>query len=111
MQIEKQKLSKDLIVACEIYKAELKKESIWFTYIVEKLKNKVSKIEISMALDTLSDWGIIEYEYGPTGKGRAGCLFKITSHHKQKVKELYEEFYINGDDNIGGKNADCKNKR
>ena len=49
-------LSNDLKVACEIYRiTEVAGERAWFTKLVESFKDRVSKIEVSNALDTLTD--------------------------------------------------------
>lgn len=89
----KNPLSNEFKVACEIYKAEVQGEPIWFTKLVERLEHKVSKNTISDALDTLFDWGIIKGEYGPTDTGRAGRLFQISNEHKSRIKDLYEHYW------------------
>jgi len=89
----KNPLSNEFKVACEIYKAEVNGESIWFTRLVERLDGRVSKNTIANAIDTLFDWGIIKAEYGPTDKGRAGRLFEISNEHKNRIKDLYEHYW------------------
>lgn len=91
----KNPLSSEFKVACEIYKAEAKGERIWYTRLVERLQGKISKNTISNAIDTLFDWGIIKAEYGPTEKGRAGRLFEISNEHKERIKDLYEQYWRN----------------
>lgn len=89
-------LSNDLKVACEIYHlTEVKKERVWFTKLVDVLKDKMSKNEVSHALDTLwLDWGIVESEYGETENGRCGRLFYIDDErHGDRIKKVYEEHY------------------
>ena len=86
-------LSTDFKVACAIYEAQINDQPIWFTKLVERLNGIVSKNTISDALDALFDWGIIKAEYGPTDSGRAGRLFKISNEHKDRIKDLYENFW------------------
>ncbi len=87
---EKTRLSKDLVVACEIYKAEIQEEPIWFSRLVERLSGRMSKNEVSDALDKLFDWGFIQGEYGATENGKTGRLFKTALSNKQGIKALYE---------------------
>lgn len=89
----KNPLSKEFKVACEILKAELHGEKIWYTRLVERLEGKVSKNSISEAIDTLFDWGIIKAEYGPTDKGQAARLFEISNEHKARIRDLYEHYW------------------
>ena len=86
---EKTRLSKDLVVACEIYKAEIQEEPIWFSRLVERLSGIMSKKDVSDALDKLFDWGFIQGEYGATENGKAGRIFKIALSSKQGIKALY----------------------
>jgi predicted transcriptional regulator len=89
----KNPLSSEFKVACEIYKAELNGERVWFTKLAERLSGKLSKNTISNAIDTLFDWGIIRAEYGPTDTGRAGRLFEISNEHKHRIKDLYDHYW------------------
>ena len=68
--IMKCSLSKELIVACEIYHFNFHLERIWFTKLCDFLKTRMSTNDISESLDTLSDWMIVEGNYGETEKGR-----------------------------------------
>jgi len=94
------RLSTDLIVACEIYRMTVVNgERVWFTKLVETLKDKMSKNVVSHAMDTLCDWMLIYGEYGETENGRAGRLFLIDDDHKHRIKDLYDKaqegFYEN----------------
>ena len=88
-------LSNEFKVACEIYKADVQKEHIWFTRLVERLEPNVSKNTISDSLDTLSDWGIIKGEYSRIDTDQFGVLFQIHNEHKDRIKEIYELYYEN----------------
>ena len=58
--------------------------------LVESLKDKMGKFAVSNALDTLTDWGIIDGEYGETENGRAGYLYRIDmERHGDHIKALY----------------------
>ena len=90
----KNPLSNEFKVACEIFKAGLNGEPIYFSKLVEKLSGKLSKNTISNAIDTLFDWGIIKAEYGPiSASGRAGRLFEISNEHKNRIQDLYENYW------------------
>ena len=65
-------LSNEFKIACEIYKAELNQEPIWFTKLTEILYGKIGKTIIS--LDALSDYGIVRYVYGATNTGCVGRI-------------------------------------
>lgn len=85
------KLDVPLTVAVKIYEVtEVKKEPIWFTKLCEKLPN-IKEHAILMAINTLSDWGIIKGQYGETKKGHAGRLYFVSSENMKMIRELYEE--------------------
>jgi len=85
-------LSDDLKVACEIYRAELNKKPVWFSWLTGKLKKQMSMEKVSNALDTLADWGIIQGAYGPTEKGCVGYIYEITSWNRSRIRDLL--FYV-----------------
>lgn len=90
----KNPLSSELKVAAEIFKLnEVNHEKVWLGKLAERLEGKVSKNTVSMALDTLFDWGIVKAEYGPTESGRAGRLLKISNETKPLIKDLYEKYW------------------
>jgi len=91
--VAKNPLSSELKVAVEIFHCEINSETVWLGKLVERLRGEVSKNTISEALDTLFDWGIVKAEYGPTEKGRAGRLYKISNEEKKLVKTLYEKYW------------------
>jgi len=87
-------LSKELIVACEIYHFNFHLERIWFTKLCDSLKTHMSTNDISESLDTLSDWMIVEGNYGETEKGRAGYLYRVCENETNRIKYLYETYWM-----------------
>lgn len=85
-------LSDDLIVACEIYRAELNEEPIWFSKIAEILKGKMTKAAVSKSLNILTDYGIICGAYGAAADDCYGYIYEINPIHKARVRNLL--FYI-----------------
>lgn len=83
-------LSNDLKVACEIYRANISDTPIWFSKLVEIFSGKIERREVSHALDTLSDWMLIEGHYGSLGNGRAGYLYEISEVSIPVIKRLYD---------------------
>ena len=53
----------------------------------------MGKFAVSNALDTLTDWGIIDGEYGETENGRAGYLYRIDMERHGTIKALFEELW------------------
>jgi len=86
-------LSNDFKIACEIYKAELNQEPIWFTKLTEILYGKIGKTIISDSLDALSDYGIVRYVYGATNTGCVAGLLYICDEHKNRIKIIYDAHY------------------
>ena len=87
-------LSNELKVAAEIYRCNfVSREKIWFTKLVDLLKDEMSKTTVMKALNTLFDWGIVKAEYGETEKGRAGRLLLIATEHKDTIKKIYEAYW------------------
>ena len=87
----KPQLSFELVVACEIYRANLANEPIWYSKLVEILKEKGDKKDVSNALDLLSDWGIIKGHYDKTEKGRAGYVYEITDGALHVIRGIHYE--------------------
>lgn len=86
-------LSSELKVACQIYQFNLQKEPVWFGKLVDSLKDVMPKNMVSAAVDTLTDWMIVEGHYGATEKGRAGYLFQVSDSHCHRIRALYEEHW------------------
>ena len=87
-------LSNDLKVACEIYKENLSRRPVWFSKLVETLDGVISRYEVSHAIDTLTDWGIIEGHYDSLGNGWSGYVYEISDSAQDTIKKLYETHYI-----------------
>lgn len=86
-------LSKEFMVASEIYKHNDKNEPIWFTRLVKSLSDYMTREEVAKALDMLSDWHIVEGHYGETEKGHAGWLYYIIENVKPTIEVLYETYW------------------
>lgn len=86
-------LSKEFIVASEIFHANKMNEKIWFSKLVDKLKPIMSKVTVSKSIDTLFDWNIVKGEYGETTPGHSGRLLKITNESKDRMTTVYEEYW------------------
>lgn len=86
-------LSKELIVACEIYHFNFHREHIWLSKLCESLKVHMDAKDVSASLDTLFDWIIIQGHCGETEKGRAGYLLEICEDEKEIIKMLYERYW------------------
>ena len=100
-----QPVSSELFVAMMIYHVtDIKKERVWFSKLVELVKDYMDKITVSHSINTLCDWMIIYGEYGETEKGRAGRLWFIETHDggDYTIKELYDKYWvqITGDTNV-----------
>jgi hypothetical protein len=63
----------------------------------------MNRLEVSNALDTLSDWMIITGEYGETTKGRAGYCFCIDTKDggDNRIEKLYEQHWKDARQNEG----------
>jgi len=89
----KKPLSKELKVACEIYKYQKKKRKIWFNKLAKNLKDEMTQKEVYDCVNTLFDWSIIKADYGPAEKGREGRLYYISSEAKPTIKDLYKHWW------------------
>lgn len=90
----KSKLSDDLKVACAIYHFNIKNEPVWLSKLEKYLEKCLDRFQVFNHFLTLEDWGIARYEYGKTGKGRAGALFYINDDHVDRIKECYDKYWI-----------------
>lgn len=86
-------LSNEFIVASEIRHANKNDEKIWFSKLVEILKQVMARGTVAKSLDTLFDWNIVKGEYGETTPGYAGRLLKITNESKDKIDDIYEAYW------------------
>jgi|WetSurMetagenome_2_1015567.scaffolds.fasta_scaffold27392_2 hypothetical protein len=89
-------VSSELFVAMMIYHTtDVIKERVWFSRLVDLLKEYMDKNRVSEALDTLTDWLIIDGEYGATGDGRAGYILYIDTHDggDDRIKQLHDKYW------------------
>lgn len=86
-------LSKEFMVATQIYESNLKEEKIYFTKLVELLEGYMTQGTVMKKLRTLFDWGIVKAEFGETDKARAGRLLYIAGEESVTIKELYEKYW------------------
>lgn len=87
-------LSKEMIVAAEIYHKQIQRRDTNFTELVETLKPVMKKKDVAQSLDMLMDWFIVRGEYGAIKKGN-GCayLYLLTDVHMSDIKEVYETYW------------------
>ncbi len=64
-----------------------------FDELVEELDGIMTKLQVSSALNTIRDWGLLEWEYGETKPGWAGRLYYLDS--KYATKYLFESKPLN----------------
>ena len=92
-------LSKELIVASEIYRlTEIEKEEVYFSKLAKILskEKKASSATINKSLDILFDLGMIYAEWGKLENGKWARLLKIAGESKDFIKRIYEEIYTSG---------------
>jgi hypothetical protein len=90
-------LSKELIVAAEIYRlTDVAHEEVYYSKLVENLKGKEkvsSSATISKALDVLFDLGMVFAEWKQLENGRWARVLKIAGDSKTFIKSIYENVY------------------
>lgn len=89
-------LSKELIVASEIYRlSTIEKEEVYYSKLVENLsKNKrVSPVTINKSLDILFDLGMIYADWEKLESGKWARVLKIAGESMDFIKGIYEEVY------------------
>ncbi len=91
--IVKNPLSKELKVACEIYKHQKNGSLVWTKKLVSSLKGKVAKKDVLTSIDALFDWSIIRAEYGKTEDGKEGRLLSISRESEAAIKEMYDHWW------------------
>jgi hypothetical protein len=87
------KLSTDLMVACEIYHHNINKQPIWLSKLVEIFDDRMSKFELFHSIDALMDWMLVYHKAGPTSDGRCGYVLYIDDDATPGIKELYEKYW------------------
>lgn len=90
-------LSKELIVAAEIYRlTDVDHEEVYYSKLVENLKGRdkvSSSATISKALDVLFDLGMVFPEWKRLENGRWARDLKIAGESKNFIKSIYEKVY------------------
>ena len=89
----KKPLSKELKVACEVYKYQKKKKLIWTDKLIKNLREEMTKKDVLECIDTLFDWSIIRADYGPTDKDKEGRLYFIDPGAVPTIKYLYKKWW------------------
>lgn len=90
---EKNVLSKEYIVALEIYKTtEKENKKAYFSKLVKNLEGKVSASKISDCLDSLLDIGILNADWKKEGSKWVRS-YEIAGEAKQSIKDLYKIIY------------------
>jgi len=88
-------LSKELIVAVEIYRlAIIEKQEVYFLKLVENLRGRSkasSPATISKALDVLFDLGMVDAEWKQLPNGRWARTLKISGESKEFVRAVYKK--------------------
>ena len=91
-------LSKELIVAAEIYKlTEVENKEVYYSRLVENLKGKEkvsSSATISKALDVLFDLGMVFAEWKQLKNGRWARVLRIAGESKSFIKSVYDKVYF-----------------
>lgn len=91
MTIQVSPLSKELKVACEIYWCNKHNMKCTFQRLITTFKRyNISKNQVSSALDTLFDWGILHASWDEELKSR---LHTISKETKPTIKEMYKKYW------------------
>ena len=96
-RMDERVLSKELIVAAEIYRlSEVEREDVYFSRLVENLRGKErvsSPATVSKALDVLFDLGMVFAEWKQLRSGRWARVLKIAGESRNFIKSIYERAY------------------
>lgn len=94
--MNKNPLSVELKVACEIYRFNIENKPVWFGRLAESFHDRTNKNLISRSIDTLFDWGILKAKYDEVNNRR---LLLISKETIPLIKELYEKYWKERDNN------------
>jgi DNA-binding PadR family transcriptional regulator len=83
----------DIVVACFTYHSQKEEVGVPFSKLVGELEGAVSKSTILNALNTLSQWGVINTEFGELDSGRAGRIYSVSGESTSLIKETYEKYW------------------
>ena len=87
---DKTLLSKDMIVAAEIYKYNVEEKPIFFSKLVSSLEGEVSRATISKSVDRLFDLGIVDGSWEKIDS-KWTRVFKVSGEASSLIKAVYEE--------------------
>lgn len=90
--MKKFKVSPDLYLLHHMYEKH-KYETTHFAELVEELKDIMTKADVAFALNTIGDWGFLEWEYGETKPGWSGKLYRLDP--KYATEYLFESKPLN----------------
>lgn len=96
MERREEILSKELIVASEIYRlSTIKKEKVYYSKLVDILSKdkRVSPVTINKSLDILFDLGMIYADWEKLESGKWARILKIAGESMDFIKGIYEEIY------------------
>ena len=82
------KKSNEEIVLAEIKKANDLDEPIWFTKLLENFDGVLSRGEIGIAIDRLTDYSYIKGGYGEIKPGHASYRYHITDIGEYVLKTV-----------------------
>lgn len=84
-------MDKYLTTLAKIYDVNIvKKEPVWFTKLVESLKDILSRGQVSRSLDKLYDLGLINMQYQKFDNTWT-CTITVSSIAKAFAREMYEK--------------------
>lgn len=97
MPISPEILSKELLVALEIYEAtEKTKEPIHFNSLVDRMAGRASRATVSRSLDMLFDQGIVRAEWITRKDGRYIRSLTIAGEARDFLKEIHKRIAKHG---------------
>lgn len=85
-------LSKELLVAREIFAAQIKNEPVYFNRLVDELEGRrlASRSTVSKALDMLFDQGIVRADWVRRDDGKFIRSLKIAGEAKKFIEAIYK---------------------
>ena len=84
-------LTKEFEIACRIHDYAERGEMVWFTRLVDDLRDKMSRVTVSKYIDVLFDLGIINGEWKQTEDGKMVRAFTIAGEAEGLVKHISEK--------------------
>jgi len=79
-------------VVIEIYKyCIIKKEPLYYSKLVDLLKDEISKSNVSKSIDFLTDICMIDAEFQPVEDGKWARCFSVDEDYEPFLEGLYKE--------------------